>query len=477
MKEKLTNSNLDKIFRDSIDNMETQPSEAFWVKASEDYLFKSNLAGQKALGRWKVTAAALGAAVILLSAYIIYMQSQISNINNRLAITEKKTGIHTNTARLSLNEKRIQSVFVQPQKIQNNKNKGTIISLAIKSKTHRAEITSVSEESINKPGGFNGSTANSKKYNRFSIANTVAKPGTFKNSDASNLHNDEVTQTNIAAAGSPNDVEYLNAKSNTTLPQFNNSAVSITDNIIPVENYVRPLGSNILSRLSLSVFYEPYISDELLENESSDIITVNNVSANEEEVHPYMAGLRMGYDISKHWTISTGFLFYNFNVSVSPTTIYAQKQQDGTIGYSFQTSIGTVACPTPVNASVGNYMIVSGEELANYISIPLHVKYNFFTHTRWGFYIDAGVMINIAVLREMNVSWQEYNSLSGNSTEGINNSQKVYGSYYFAPGISYQLFNKISIFFEPSLEGSAVYSIALNTTPYLGLGAGVTCHL
>jgi len=43
MSEKLTNDNIDKIFRNSIDNMETQPSENFWIDVSEDPLSKASI--------------------------------------------------------------------------------------------------------------------------------------------------------------------------------------------------------------------------------------------------------------------------------------------------------------------------------------------------------------------------------------------------------------------------------------------------
>src|ERR1700722_17729421 len=93
MSEKLTNNNIDDIFRDSISNMETQPSEGFWIKTSESALFKSTLARRKAVGRWKLVAAALAIALVSLSAYIIYMQKQIGDINQRLAIAEKQSAV------------------------------------------------------------------------------------------------------------------------------------------------------------------------------------------------------------------------------------------------------------------------------------------------------------------------------------------------------------------------------------------------
>ncbi|MGP8215984.1 MAG: hypothetical protein ACLQQ4_10505 [Bacteroidia bacterium] len=483
MGEKLTDNNLDKLFRDSIDNMETQPSEAFWVKASEDSLYKSNIVTRKAVERWKIVALTLGIAVVALSAYLIYMQRQISDINKRLATTENKNSFQTDAKSTPAYNQQRGAASGVAKNNQTVANQRTTVAISPPNNANKTVISHISEKQVAAQTKSFAKPGNSKTHVAQPVGN-ISYTHIGNNSEISkNYFSQESSPNNIGSAitqdaPKSNSSELLFGISNFSLLQINNSETSILpDTIVPVQNYARPAGHNILSRLSVSLFYEPYMSDELFENESSDIVTVNNVSANEEEVHPYMIGLRMGYDISKHWTITTGCFFYNFNVSVSPTTIYAQKQGDGTVGYSFQTSIGAVSCPYGATPKVGDYMIVSGEEFANYISVPLQVKYNFITKSRWGVYISAGLMANIVAYREMNMHWQDYKWNEGNASEGIDNSQKVYGSYYFAPGISYRLFNKCSLFFEPSLQGSPVYSSVLNTTPYIGLGAGIIYHL
>jgi len=74
------------------------------------------------------------------------------------------------------------------------------------------------------------------------------------------------------------------------------------------------------------------------------------------------------------------------------------------------------------------------------------------------------------------MQWRDFNWEQGSAKEGIDNSKKVYTSYYFAPGARYNLLTGISVFFEPSLQGSPVYSKTSGTTPYVGLGGGITYH-
>ncbi|HTB33139.1 MAG TPA: hypothetical protein VK808_14015 [Bacteroidia bacterium] len=500
MSEKLTNDNIDKIFRDSIDEMETQPSENFWINASEDALFKSNLANSRAISNWKLIAASLAAALVFLSAYLIYTQRQLSNISQKLVVVEKQNSDQNKSVISISNGAPIASVSANQEKLQpvaEQKKPLTKKHKVIASKTQYAVQTNTSIKKkmarVAKQNAlaFNttASSHSSKNNHSFVRENRTSKSSTV--STASNIpvqqnvnSNDENSGQNKPGiqSNSISNTDNLLALTNTdkvSIPLINNQAPTITpDHVDPVLTGIKGTDhKNTLSRMSLSVFYEPYMSDELLENESSDIVTKNNVSANEEEINPYTIGIKIGYNISKHWTITTGCLFYNFNVSVSPATIYAQKQADGEIGYSFQTSAGTVSCPYGTSPSAGDFMIVSGKEIVNYISVPVQLKYNFITAGKFGLYITGGAMFNIVAHREMTMHWQDFAWNQGNATEGIDNSKKIYGSFYIAPGIAYKVFNNFSIFLEPSLQGSPIFSSAKNAPPYLGIGAGITCHL
>ncbi|HXP50045.1 MAG TPA: hypothetical protein VN922_08830 [Bacteroidia bacterium] len=500
MSEKLTNDNIDKIFRDSIDEMEIQPSENFWVNASEDALFKSNLANSRAISNWKLVAASLAAALVFLSAYLIYTQRQLSNINQKLVVVEKKNSDQNKSDVSIPNGVPIASVSAnqeKPQPVTEQKEYPTKKHKAAASKTQYAiqNNTSVKKKMARAARQnvvvFNTTGSSHSPKNNYSF---VKKKRTSKSSSASLASSTLVQQavnSNNENGGENKPNLQSNSVSNTDnllavtnadkifIPLINKQAPTITpDYIEPVQNEVKAVEhKNILSKLSLSLFYEPYMSDELIENEANDIVTINNVSANEEEVNPYTIGIKFGYDISKHWTITAGCLFYNFNVSVSPATIYAQKQSNGDVAYSFQTSMGTVTCPYGANPSVGDFMVISGKEIVNYLSIPLQIKYNVLNTGNLGLYVTGGAMFNIVAYREMTMHWQDFALNQGDATEGIDNSKKIYSSFYIAPGVSYKVFNTFSIFLEPSLQGSPIFSSAKNAPPYLGIGAGITYHL
>ncbi|HSY77665.1 MAG TPA: hypothetical protein VK890_12445 [Bacteroidia bacterium] len=471
MGEKLTNKDFDDIFREGINDMDTQPSESFWIKASEDSLFNSTQAKKKAVGKWKLIAASLAAAVVVLSAYIIYQQKEINGIGQRPVITEKKNIAQPIVSIISSNASQIQHPKPGQKTVTENTTVKPLPAIRYKkgTVTQIVQSSNYTQNKISSPPSVprvSGLASNSNNGNNFS-----------SNNSGLNVVDNQNPQEDISAFSS-NSIQLLNATYSSSITTNSSDLLIPADNIVPVQNNIKPEGKSFLSKLSVSLFYEPYLSDELLENQSADIVTYNNVSGNEEEVKPFIAGIKMGYDISKHWTVTTGCFYYNFTVGVSPTTIYAQKQQNGDVGYSFQTGMGAVTCPyINPNPNVGEAITVGGNEIANYISIPLQVKYNFITTGNWRFYLTAGVTANIVAYRKMVMHWEENTLSAGNATEGIENSKKIYGSYYFAPAISYSFLKQFSVFLEPSLQGSPVFSSAKNSTPYIGIGTGITYHL
>ncbi|HWY97851.1 MAG TPA: hypothetical protein VNY36_02090, partial [Bacteroidia bacterium] len=450
MGEKLTNKDFDNIFREGINDIDTHPSEGFWIKASEDSLFNSTQAKKKAVGKWKLIAASLAAVVVVLSAYIIYQQKEINGISQRPVLDEKKSISQPIVSTISSHASQTQ--LSQPEQKTVNENSVVKLLPNIKYKKGTSTHTQVAQSNHNENIKISTSPSvatvadvgsNSKNGNNYTANNSPLKAVDNQN-----------PQNNTSAFFS-NSIQLLDGNYNSSISTNSSGLLIPADNIVPVQNNMKPESKSVLSKISVSLFYQPYLSDELLENQSADIVTYNNVSGNEEEVRPFIAGIKMGYDISKHWTVTTGCLYYNFIVGVSPTAIYAQKQQNGDVGYSFQTGMGAVTCPyISPNPNVGEAITVSGNEISNYISIPLQVKYNFITAGKWGFYLTAGVVANIVAYRKMAMHWEENNQSAGNATEGIDNSKKIYGSYYVAPAISYKVFKGISLFIEPSLQGS-----------------------
>jgi len=475
MSEKFTDNDFDNIFRQSLDNTETQPSESFWIKASEDALFKRNLAHTRQLAKWKITAYSLAAMVVALSVYAFYSKTQAGINSNTTSVTSSKPATpNTSTSvQSSNNTPMVANATNAPVAVNTSNQTKNIIT--------PAPVSSIPEKKNSVPTHMKtGRSLNTSPVNALPpVAYNSTAPETKVPTVKENMGVNQVQpQTNLTA--SSGEIAFA-TQQNIYFNHADNVSSSISPDIIsPVSGISIPQHKNLLSRLSLSLFYEPYLSDELLESDNDDIVTFNNTTGNEEEQNPYQLGIRLGYAINKHWSIVTGCYYYNFKVVVSPTAIFAQSY-DGNIGYHFQTSMGNVTCPYGGNVCVGDMLTVNGTATANYISVPLLLKYNFLTGGRLGFYITAGGATNIVASREMSIYWKESNWEQGYNTEGIESTKNIYFSYYIAPGISYNIFHGISVYAEPSLQGSPILwgsgSNSKNSSPFIGGGGGITFHL
>jgi len=442
--------------------METQPSDQFWLKASEDALFRNSQTNRKIIGKWKMVAAAIAIALVSLSAYVVYMQSEIGALNNKLSLKEKQN----NTTIAAENKISQSGTVIQPpvKVVEENVQAKTAASVAT---IHKHATRNKVQNVMLTDGGTMTQEEVAKDLKEHSTSVTYSQTVPKGSSTVSNNNAEQETNSNQDKS-----LALINA-SNVTIPQND-----ISNPAIDYANDKDVVTKNTHSKFSVALFYEPYISDEQFENESSDIAVVNNVVSSEEEVKPYQIGARVEYHISSHLSFITGCAFYNFKVSVDPTTIFAQKLQDGKVGYAFQTSVGTVNCPyNEANTYVGDALIVKGEYTADYMSIPLYAKYSFINKTNWSLYIAGGAIINIVAYRKMNMHWQDLKWDEGNAVEGISGSSNVYGSYSLSPGISYRIIRGLSIYAEPSIQGAPNIfngkTFVKNSAAFTGLGTGI----
>lgn len=534
MNEKLTNKDIDNIFRNSVENLETEPSESFWIKASEDTLFKSTQAHSREVTRWKMVAFALAAMLLASSAYVVYTQKQVSIIKHEVSRLEKKTeqtpalgnaivaqNAGHNQIPLAATEKKnyaaVTSVPASSSVISSVNHKavqhGTGYALAssqkaiVNSNTTFNKALPVAAYPANEAASATNTIVAAKgnpaplvaaSENNVSVTTnppdempvqktTAAEPAKGNVSSASGILVDNNTaDVTTASAGNamPSQQEPATAPNDKKpAAQTQVTAKTVTGNAAaPQAGTPTPAatGNKIVSHLAASLFYEPYLSDELFEKDMADNTIINNVVSSEEEVNPYKLGVRIGYDISPRLSVISGCYYYSFRVSVKPTVIYAQKQQNGDVGYYFQTSLGIVTCPYEYTPKAGDGIVINGMATATYLSIPLLLKYTFINTGNLKLYVTAGVAANMVTYSKMSMHWQNFSWEEGDAVEGISGSQMTHYTYYFSPGISYKLVKGFSVYAEPSIQGSPVLwgksTSSANSAPFIGAGGGITYH-
>jgi hypothetical protein len=496
MNEKPTN-NIDDIFKSSLESIETEPSEGFWIKASEDALFKSNLAKRSELNKWKTTAYILGAAIVALAIYLIYSEEELSGVKKQLNKFQENTVVQSkskkavqNSEQVAVNNNKENPVAQVREPLQKKATTNTsiILSSSIAVNTGKKNIAP-RQHIINNAiqSGVVNSTNSEKSYSS-NTTNDDAVSQVLQQSPSSDIRQNttdnsgkEIKNNSVTTENKTN-TDIVNTEPETQTPIALRTNRADSTNAIAVDGDQKPVGNkSIWSKFSASIFYAPYISDELFESESADNTTINNETANEEEVNPYMLGARFGYDISSKWSIVTGLYYYSFQVAVSPITIYAQQRQSGDVGYSLQTSMGTVECEYNGTPNVGDAMKVNGTATAHYLSIPFQIKYSFINSTKFIFYLTGGAAVNMVAYRKMSLHWQDFNWNEGDELEGIESSESIYYSFYAAPGISYKFNKCFSVYFEPSIMGSPTFlgknGVNKPSTIFEGLAGGFTYHI
>src|SRR6185437_12304700 len=84
MSDKPEDNYIDQLFRDSIDNMETEPSDQFWNKAYGTILQNENKAYVLSIRMWRTVAAVLAIAVIALISFNVYTR-YTNAVENKVA--------------------------------------------------------------------------------------------------------------------------------------------------------------------------------------------------------------------------------------------------------------------------------------------------------------------------------------------------------------------------------------------------------
>src|ERR1700677_1557907 len=98
MSDKPEDNYIDQLFRDSINNMETEPSDQFWNKAYETILQNENKVYQTKIRLWRGVSIGLGAAVLALLMFNLYTNKKVDFIEQKIVGLEKnQTPIATST--------------------------------------------------------------------------------------------------------------------------------------------------------------------------------------------------------------------------------------------------------------------------------------------------------------------------------------------------------------------------------------------
>ncbi len=480
MNNKHPERDIDSIFKNAIDPVETEPSDKFWNRTYEEIIKRENKVYNKQMLLWKIISSILGTAIVLLAFYSFYIHDRVNNVENQLTQVEKKqTGGAGNKNMVNVTTttpgNKIAAVLTNTPTVSHENGGAT---------THYP----VAGASVNKPTTINKNitAAQNEPAALTRVSATNSNPGSnYVGADKNPLNNSSYGFGDKSLPGnyySPSNTNAVTSKdnNNSSLPAATTSALSSAaqnekpavtgqkdstptladnkngaDTLKPQAQMTMPTASkNFMSHLYIAAFFSPELTDNIInDNKPSGNVIVNNIKASEQGGITFSTGLKAGYDLSKHWSILTGLNYHTSSFSILPTEVHEQWQSNlNSNGYSIVTSDGTVEMPTSVLQYANDSLKAYGNSSVAYLGIPLQARYDVLPGSNLDYYIEAGFAANILLQTQTEINWETpsyANHCNIPSCEGL----ESYFVYNMGIGITYKLKKGITIFVEPGMQG------------------------
>lgn len=209
------------------------------------------------------------------------------------------------------------------------------------------------------------------------------------------------------------------------------------------------------SRFSFTPFFSPDIAwYRLQDDKKGQPDNASEIGKEERHEFSYTYGVLADYKINKHWGLQSGVTLSNTNITVEPKTIYAQRDNTGSVKYRINTSsgYGYVLPSFSSNPAIGDslYAFTSTHSL-QYIGIPLAITYNI-KKGKFKFNALAGIAANILTKAKLEATLEKGFNNSIETLDNIRGLKKVYFSGLAGIGVDYKLTKKTSLVFAPTMR-------------------------
>ena len=470
--------NIENLFRDGLEDNEEAPSPQVW-NGIDKTLDKDNVVSI----RKKYTSLKRVALVLLflLLGLSIYELSNRHNKNN-LAKQNKEERVNKKPVNDS-NSKDVSANITDPKKINDSARRNNY-------QQNTANNNSAVDKSFSDNSDVLNSSANLKHNKFFSKAVykiNIQNAEPVKDFDEAVINNYD-KETGIQ-------LPLLRQLNNVTIERIiRDSVVSkkllqplANNKIIPDVEPLNTVASNKKikkgkpSRLSAGLFFSPDIASYHLQTDKPGNQPDNATKIEKGERHEFSSttGLLLDYKLNKRFTLQTGLMFSNINITVNPETIYAQPDNNGNIKYRLNISSGYgYLVPSFQNSpAIGDSIKITATiHKLRYLGIPIAVKYSI-PKGKLTIEAMAGVTTNFLTMGKVETDIQQgpHNEIDIlNKIEGL---KPIYFSGFAGIGAAYKLTKKLSVTLMPtarfaltSINKDAVVKTFSNS---LGLSVGL----
>jgi len=188
------------------------------------------------------------------------------------------------------------------------------------------------------------------------------------------------------------------------------------------------------------------------------------ISRSEENKSGSSYGLLLEYPLRRNWSLESGLVFSKNVISVEPKTIYARQDDHGKVRFRFSCSSGYSFLPEKAGRqpSFGDSMTIAGSKnTLSYVSIPFAVKYEF-NYGKFSLAPEAGFMVNLLTGENIETTIDNGTTKEKTMLDNISGMKSSYYSAIIGVGAKYQLNDNVAFVFKPAGK-LAITSINENT--------------
>lgn len=247
-----------------------------------------------------------------------------------------------------------------------------------------------------------------------------------------------------------------------------------------------------INKFSVTVFYSPDFSTNRVKQEEHirrpggqpvPRLDKNKIRDKEQEEASMSSGLLIDYKLSKHWSVQSGIAISNKKITIEPKTIYAHKDNNGSVKYLFDCSSGYtfLSSKSATNPAVGDSIkALASVNTLQYAVVPLMIKYKILIN-RFDLFTSLGASLNILTRGQIKTELESNTTKDISVNDEIKGLKSKYLSGNIGIGASFAITDKIGISFLPSYNFALVSSTknaAVKSFPNsFSLGVGIRYRL
>ncbi|MDE3183345.1 MAG: outer membrane beta-barrel protein [Bacteroidota bacterium] len=455
--------NIEDLFKKGLEGNEESPSEEVWNAIDQSLEKANSLKFKRKYYSLKRATAVLIVILALLSIYVLRNESK-----KQIESNKKNENIFTSEPTLK------KSSNSEPQSSTENKtiNKAPADNQPAITENLSSKKESITENTKQQPLNNSTESLNTQKTN---LSNTT-EIDNVKKSPEKAIQKRKVQAESIQPVANledKNEIVFQSQEQLATPPPVNfvsnenltfNSIDFLKDvtKITPYRLPERIAGANTIIhfpkplRFTAGIFYSPNIPFSHLRDEDHHFGNPysSELEKKESGTYSYSFGLSVGYRLNYKWSLQSGVNFSTTNMHIEPEKIYAERDNQGVVKYTINTSSGKgyILPSFSSNPRVGDSLFTQNiKHSLKYTAIPLAVKYNL-SNGRFSANLLAGLSTNILSTGKISTEVKRGNESELDKTHDIHGLRTLYFSGLAGIGFDYNIYKNLSFTFSPIIN-------------------------